>query len=171
MYRKPLVATTVASRMGALSKLGIPVEDFYESLFETFANLADQGEAISPQCVDVKSLIESMYTEQSDAAKAEQNPVVLPISYLSEYPKPAYYGNCLRIDEDEVAILHPLGGFVLWLNITASDIWGDCDGNHSVSQIVDNLQQKFPDEQRSRLENDTLALIEMLIKVNLLEWR
>jgi hypothetical protein len=47
--------------------------------------------------------------------------------------------------DDELLLYHPSEEKIVYLNQTGSLIWGLCDGNHSIEQIISLLSQAFPD--------------------------
>jgi hypothetical protein len=172
MYRKPLLASTIGSS-GALAKLGISVGNFYDPIFKVFTYLADKHNtnSIQPQDIDVVSLIDNIYIP--NIYSVNKDLTLLP-PMLQQHPIPTYSGNCVtfRLSDNqyEIAIYHPFVGLTLWLNTTASLVWNRCNSHHTVTQIVDYMQDMFPNADRTTLEKDTISLLETLVNLDLLEW-
>ncbi|MFM8322925.1 MAG: pyrroloquinoline quinone biosynthesis peptide chaperone PqqD [Chloroflexota bacterium] len=49
--------------------------------------------------------------------------------------------------DDELLLYHPNETRILYLNPTASLIWGLCDGERSVAQIIAVLEEAYPEAQ------------------------
>ncbi len=51
--------------------------------------------------------------------------------------------------DDELLLYHPSEEKIVYLNQTGSLIWGLCDGNHNIEQIISLLSEAFPDAAKA----------------------
>ncbi|MGO9357951.1 MAG: pyrroloquinoline quinone biosynthesis peptide chaperone PqqD [Xanthobacteraceae bacterium] len=63
--------------------------------------------------------------------------------------------------EGELVLYHPQRTTAIYLNQTASLIWGLCDGHRSLAEIVELLAMHYPDAG-SNLETEVREAIESL---------
>jgi len=64
--------------------------------------------------------------------------------------------------DDELLLYHPSETKILYLNQSASLVWGLCDGEHSVAEIVQLLSQAYPEAAASIPDDVHAALAEFL---------
>jgi hypothetical protein len=64
--------------------------------------------------------------------------------------------------DDELLLYHPTETKILYLNQSASLVWGLCDGEHSVAEIVELLSQAYPEVAASIRDDVYAALVEFL---------
>ncbi len=76
----------------------------------------------------------------------------------------------VREEEDEFIILfRPEFGTIKRLNYVGTHIWKNCDGKHSVAEIVDHLTTIFKDVDKGTLQKDTLQFLNTLEEMGLIE--
>ena len=63
--------------------------------------------------------------------------------------------------DGEVVLMHPGKNIIIHSNETAALIWQLCDGNNTVTQIVDILSGAYP-EARAEIEKDVPETIQKL---------
>jgi Coenzyme PQQ synthesis protein D (PqqD) len=51
----------------------------------------------------------------------------------------------MEVIEGEVLLYHPRQTRVVYLNQTAALVWGLCDGNRSVGEIIRVIEESYPD--------------------------
>ncbi|MGA2129606.1 MAG: pyrroloquinoline quinone biosynthesis peptide chaperone PqqD [Xanthobacteraceae bacterium] len=66
-----------------------------------------------------------------------------------------------EIVDGEVLLYHPQRAAAIYLNQSAGLVWGLCDGNRSVAEIVCLLAEHYPDAG-GHLEADVCETIESL---------
>jgi hypothetical protein len=64
--------------------------------------------------------------------------------------------------DDELLLYHPSETKILYLNQSASLVWGLCDGEHSVAEIVQLLNRAYPEAAASIPDDVHAALVEFL---------
>ena len=64
--------------------------------------------------------------------------------------------------DNELLLYHPSDTKILYLNQSASLVWGLCDGEHSVAEIIDLLSQAYPEAAASIPDDVHAALTEFL---------
>lgn len=65
--------------------------------------------------------------------------------------------------DGEVLLYSPKATRSIYLNPSAAIIWQLCTGEHSTQDIIEALQEQFPDESDS-IEKDVLATIEQFVQ-------
>jgi hypothetical protein len=75
----------------------------------------------------------------------------------------------MEVVEGEVLLYHPQHARAVYLNPTAALVWGLCDGNRSVREIVRIIGESYPDA--SGLSEDVLKTLEQLRGNGVLAWR
>ncbi len=80
--------------------------------------------------------------------------VILESGYLLE-----------RID-NEITVYHPMLATSLYLNETGALIWELCDGERSISEMIDILLELYP-ENHEQIAADVKALIRRLLEKNI----
>ena len=63
--------------------------------------------------------------------------------------------------DGEVVLLHPAKNIIIHSNETAALIWQLCDGNNTVTQIIDLLVSAYPDA-RAQITQDVPDTIQKL---------
>ena len=71
--------------------------------------------------------------------------------------------------DDEMLLFHPADTKILYLNQTASVIWGLCDGRRSVAEIIQLLSDVYPDEAAS-IKEDVLTTLRQMSETGCIEW-
>lgn len=70
--------------------------------------------------------------------------------------------DCLIEDMDgELLLFNPTNSTTLHLNGPSMVVWNLCTGEHSVAQMVEVLQEAFP-EQSEQIEGDVISVIKEL---------
>ena len=64
-----------------------------------------------------------------------------------------------RVIDGEVVILDRAGGNVHQLNVTASQVWNECDGTHSAADIVAQLVATFEEAPEDVILHDVSEII------------
>lgn len=64
--------------------------------------------------------------------------------------------------DDELLLYHPNETTILYMNQTASLVWGLCDGEHSVAKIIDLLSQAYPEAAESIPSDVQATLVQFL---------
>ena len=64
--------------------------------------------------------------------------------------------------DDELLLYHPSDTKILYLNQSASLVWGLCDGEHNVAEIIELLSQAYPEAAASIPDDVHAALTEFL---------
>ena len=72
-----------------------------------------------------------------------------------------------RLD-GEVTVYHPTLTTAVYLNETGALIWELCDGERTISDIIEILSQQYP-ESGAQIETDVKDLIAQLIEHNIAE--
>ena len=72
-----------------------------------------------------------------------------------------------RLD-GEVTVYHPTLTTAVYLNETGALIWELCDGERTISDIIEILSQQYP-ESGAQIETDVKDLIPQLIEHNIAE--
>jgi hypothetical protein len=65
--------------------------------------------------------------------------------------------------DNELLLYHPSDTRILYLNQTASLVWGLCDGKRSIGQIIDLLNQAYP-EAAENIPADVHAALEQFLQ-------
>ena len=63
--------------------------------------------------------------------------------------------------DDELLLFNPAKAITLHLNGPSMVVWNLCNGEYSVAQMIDALQDAFP-EQAEQIEGDVLSVIKEL---------
>jgi hypothetical protein len=74
-----------------------------------------------------------------------------------------------RID-GEATVYHPTLTTAVYLNDTGALIWELCDGDRSISDIIETLGRQYP-ESLSQIESDVKTLIRQLTERGIAELR
>ena len=64
---------------------------------------------------------------------------------------------------DEIVIIDMNKGIYHGLNPVGVQIWERLDGQHRLSQIVDELAASYSEVDKNRIEADTLSLLQVLL--------
>jgi coenzyme PQQ biosynthesis protein PqqD len=72
-----------------------------------------------------------------------------------------------RLD-GEVTVYHPTLTTAVYLNETGALIWELCDGERTISDIIEILSQQYP-ESGAQIETDVKDLITRLIEYHIAE--
>ncbi|MBN1148030.1 MAG: PqqD family protein [Anaerolineales bacterium] len=70
--------------------------------------------------------------------------------------------------DDELLLYHPSDTKILYLNQSASLVWGLCDGQHSVAEIVQLLSEAYP-EAAENIPDDVRATLEQFLESGCIE--
>lgn len=177
MYRKPFLATTYSSAR-RLEKLSLTGLELYNPLYELFRSFVDEHKGIKELDINKNSrdVLDSLINRSreiinDDSHRRGTKKVILSADFLQKHPKGNYLSNDIYVNNYEIAVLNPLGGFVIWMNATASKVWRLCNGDNTVGQIIDILQKYFPDEKENTLRSDAIALLVTLENLGLIEMR
>ncbi len=65
--------------------------------------------------------------------------------------------------DDEHLLYSPIHTMTIYLNSSAALVWGLCDGKNTVSQIIELLQEAFP-ETKQQIRDDVVNSIDELVK-------
>lgn len=65
--------------------------------------------------------------------------------------------------DDEHLLYSPLHTKTIYLNFSAALVWDLCDGENTVDQIVEVLEQSFP-ESKQQIRTDVMHSIDELVK-------
>ncbi len=68
--------------------------------------------------------------------------------------------------DDEITVYHPSLTTSLYLNETGALIWELCDGDRTVTDIIDILLELYP-ESRSQIHDDVIGIISRLVENNI----
>lgn len=79
---------------------------------------------------------------------------------LDKIPKPTADIKVEAI-EGELLLYHPRQTVAVYLNPTAAVIWGLCDGQRPVHEIIQLIEQGYP-ESKTTLTDDVLATLDDL---------
>jgi len=71
--------------------------------------------------------------------------------------------------DDELLLYHPSDTKILYLNQSASLVWGLCDGEHSVVEIIRLLSEAYPEAVES-IPGDVRATLEQFLENGCIEW-
>jgi Coenzyme PQQ synthesis protein D (PqqD) len=66
-----------------------------------------------------------------------------------------------EVIDGEVLVYHPQQTRAVYLNPTAAVVWGLCDGNRSVREIIRTIDESYPDAGAS-LTEDVLVTLNQL---------
>ena len=77
-------------------------------------------------------------------------------------------GYLLERMDGEVTVYHPTLTTAVYLNETGALIWELCDGDRTISDIIELLSQQYP-ESGVQIETDVKDLIAQLIERNIAE--
>jgi Coenzyme PQQ synthesis protein D (PqqD) len=66
-----------------------------------------------------------------------------------------------EVIDGEVLVYHPQQTRAVYLNPTAAVVWGLCDGNRSVREIIRTIDESYPDASAS-LTEDVLVTLNQL---------
>ena len=72
-------------------------------------------------------------------------------------------GVLTKLVSDEMVIIDMKKGIYHGLNAVGVDIWQRLDGQHRLSQIVDQLAALYVEVDKDRIEADTLSLVQVLL--------
>jgi len=86
---------------------------------------------------------------------------------LTKKPKTVADFQLEEID-GEVLLYSPSATRSIYLNPSAAVIWRLCTGEFSAQEIVDSLQEQFPDEATS-IERDVVSTLEKFLESNAIE--
>ncbi len=75
-------------------------------------------------------------------------------------------GYLLEKIDDEITVYHPTLATSLYLNETGALIWELCDGERSISEVIDILVENYPENSR-QIADDVRALIRRLLEKNI----
>ncbi len=75
-------------------------------------------------------------------------------------------GYLLEKIDDEITVYHPTLATSLYLNETGALIWELCDGERSISEVIDILVENYP-ENSPQIADDVRALIRRLLEKNI----
>lgn len=75
----------------------------------------------------------------------------------------------VRVVEGETVVLDRQGGLIHQFNPTASEVWGWCDGSHTVLQIAGQLVGAY-DVDMATAVRDVMAIVRQLHTLNLLQF-
>jgi hypothetical protein len=70
--------------------------------------------------------------------------------------------------DDELLLYHPSDTKILYLNQSASLVWGLCDGEHSVAEIVHLLSEAYP-EAAEGIPGDVQTTLEQFLESGCIE--
>ncbi len=65
--------------------------------------------------------------------------------------------------DDEQLLYNPLQTKTIYLNSSAALIWGLCDGNNNIGEIISLLKDSFP-EAGDQIKSDVLNSIDELVR-------
>jgi hypothetical protein len=68
--------------------------------------------------------------------------------------------------DNEITVYHPSLTTSLYLNETGALIWELCDGNRTVTDVIDILLGLYP-ESRSQIHDDVIGIISRLVDNNI----
>ena len=71
--------------------------------------------------------------------------------------------------DDELLLYHPSETKILYLNQPATVVWGLCDGERSVTEIIQLLSDVYPDEAAS-IKGDVIATLSQFLETGCIEW-
>lgn len=84
-------------------------------------------------------------------------------------PAPADFVEAELVD-GEVLLYHPRQTAAVYLNPTAALVWGLCDGNRTVADIIALLEASYPDADPP-VADGVAAALESLQKDGMIVWR
>lgn len=71
--------------------------------------------------------------------------------------------------EDELLLYDPDRGKVVNLNGTGAFVWSLSNGDHTLGEIVDEIERSAPDTDRDRIRSDTESFLQSMIDEGILE--
>ena len=98
---------------------------------------------------------------------------------MASYPEAAFsYERCparlkdFRLEQldDELLLYHPAETKILYLNRSASLVWGLCDGDRTVAEMTELLRQAYPEAALS-IQEDVASAIRQFIEFGCIEWK
>ena len=75
---------------------------------------------------------------------------------------------CLKPDyllekiDNEITVYHPSLTTSLYMNDSSAVIWELCDGKRTISDIVEMLQEAYPENSR-QIKDDVIMIIQQLV--------
>jgi hypothetical protein len=70
--------------------------------------------------------------------------------------------------DEELLLYHPTETQILYLNQTASLVWGLCSGEHSVGEIIQMLSEAYP-EAAEEIPTDVQDTLDQFLSVGCIE--
>ena len=70
--------------------------------------------------------------------------------------------------DDEILLYSKLGTQAVYLNDTAHAVWQLCKENMTIGQIIEYLEQVYP-EQKDQIRPDVMAALELLVTNNVIK--
>ncbi len=80
--------------------------------------------------------------------------------------KPDYH---LETLDDELLLYHPSDTRIMYCNQTASLVWQLCNGERSGQQIIELLQNAYP-ENAGSIAEDVTATLQQFVEHGAIEW-
>ncbi len=71
--------------------------------------------------------------------------------------------------DDETLLYHPAGDKILQFNQTASIIWQLCDGQRSVDELIELLQEAYP-EAAAEIAGDVEEILQQFAENGCIQW-